>query len=242
MFYVYAWYNKDTKEIFYVGKGCGDRYKQVRNRNKLFIKYYKSHNCGVKIIKYFESEQDAFEYEHKHIVRLKKKGQCSCNLDNGGVGGVNFIWTDEMRKYKSENNPMKEPQQRKRMSRNNPMKDNDVSQRVGETKKRKVVINGRIYPGLVDASENFGVTTKAIADWCKRGYDTWGNPCRYYNEQQKVYSYKVTNSKPVIVDGKRFESVKAAAKYLGTEHSELIIRAIKSNRKYKGHVCKYDNQ
>lgn len=27
-FYVYEWYNIDTNEVFYVGKGCGNRYKE----------------------------------------------------------------------------------------------------------------------------------------------------------------------------------------------------------------------
>lgn len=74
MFYVYAWYNVKTKIIFYVGKGTRERYKQVRKRNRLFKKYYAENECDVKIIKYFESEQEALAYEHKHIVRLKKKG------------------------------------------------------------------------------------------------------------------------------------------------------------------------
>lgn len=40
MFYVYEWYNIDTNEIFYVGKGCGERYKQATKRNKLFQENY----------------------------------------------------------------------------------------------------------------------------------------------------------------------------------------------------------
>lgn len=242
MFYVYAWYNKKTKEIFYVGKGCRDRYKQVRNRNKLFMNYYNNNDCDVKIIKYFDSEQEAFEYEHKHIVRLKKKGQCSCNLDNGGTGGVNFIWTDEMREYKSEYNPMKASKHRKRMSKNNPMKDENISMIVGEKHKRKIVINGTVYAGTIDASRKIGVATNTILNWCKRGYDTNGNPCRYYDEEQKEYTYKKSSSRPVFVDDIRFESVKEAAKYLGINYSESLIRAIKANRKFKGHICRYDNQ
>ena len=32
-FYVYEWYNIDTNEVFYVGKGCGNRYKTTSRRN-----------------------------------------------------------------------------------------------------------------------------------------------------------------------------------------------------------------
>lgn len=33
MFYIYEWYNTDTNEVFYVGKGVYNRYK-VKRRNK----------------------------------------------------------------------------------------------------------------------------------------------------------------------------------------------------------------
>ena len=32
-FYVYEWYNVETNEIFYVGKGCNNRYKNISDRN-----------------------------------------------------------------------------------------------------------------------------------------------------------------------------------------------------------------
>lgn len=35
MYYVYEWYNVDTGEILYVGKGKGYRYKVTHGRNKL---------------------------------------------------------------------------------------------------------------------------------------------------------------------------------------------------------------
>lgn len=241
MFYVYAWYNVKTKEIFYVGKGTGNRYKQIRDRNKLFIKYYDNNVCCVKIMKYFEHEEDAFEYEHKHITRLKKIGQCCCNLDNGGVGGVSFVWTDEMRAYQSKYNPMKDEFQRKRMSKQNPMKQKDVSVIVASKKKRPVVINGKYFDGVSDAAEFYNKYPQQIALWCKRGYDGNRNPCRYFDEKQKEFNMKVTSSRKVIIDGKTYNSIRDAARCFDT-YPETIIRAIKQGRKFKGHDCKYGNQ
>ena len=57
MFYVYEWYNVDTNEIFYVGKGCGNRYKSISHRNQHFLNYYETHECAVRIIKYFEKKK-----------------------------------------------------------------------------------------------------------------------------------------------------------------------------------------
>lgn len=49
-YYVYEYFIKPTDEIFYVGKGCGDRYKTTKGRNKFFSDMYNSHECGVRII------------------------------------------------------------------------------------------------------------------------------------------------------------------------------------------------
>lgn len=34
-YYVYKWYNIDTNEVFYIGKGCGNRSGQVSCRNEI---------------------------------------------------------------------------------------------------------------------------------------------------------------------------------------------------------------
>lgn len=247
MFYVYEWFIIETGEIFYVGKGCRARYKNTSHRNKLFDEFIKRFNCSSRIIKYFDSEEDAFAYEKSRISELKEKGLCVCNLDGGGQGGVNFVWTDEMRQYKSKYNPMKAYNQRKRMSQNNPMKNPDTAKTVGRTKKRAVIINGIGYDSLREAAREIGVCEFSILTWCKRGYDTDGNPCRYSDEPQKNYPAlkkthpKVTTPKAVIVDGIRYETVKEAADSIGV-WSESVIRAIKAGRKCKGHECRYDNQ
>lgn len=241
MFYVYEWFNINNKEIFYVGKGCRNRNNQICKRNRLFKEYISKNQCSNKIIKYFEKEEDALKYEKNRIIELKEKGMCFCNLDNGGKGGVNFIWTNEMKKYMSKYNPMKSNNQRKRMSEKNPMKNKNISKKVAETKKRKVVINNIEYNGLIDASKEIGVATNTILNWVKRGYDTFGNPCRYYNKKQEQYDFKKTCSKKVIIDDKIFNSVKEASDFIGV-WSETLIRAIKNNRKCKNHTCKYDNQ
>ena len=242
MFYVYEWFNVDTQEIFYVGKGTKDRKNSIAKRNKLFKEYYYNHNCDNRIVKHFKLEEEAFKFEHERIIELKSKGQCFCNLDNGGKGGVNFVWTQEMRDYMSEYNPMKSEEQKQRMSKNNPMKNKDISKKVGEKNKRKVVINNVLYNGLVDASKQLKVETNTILNWCKRGYDTNGNPCRYENEPQKQYKLKITNSKPIFIDDIYFESLVQAKEYLEIKDTSPLCRALKNNKPYKGHICKYANQ
>lgn len=241
MFYVYKWFNTETGFIFYVGKGCNKRYKEKTHRNRLFSEYIKNNNCDSEIIKTFETEQEAFEYEKALITELKKSNQCICNLDNGGCGGVNFVWTEEMRKYKSENNPMKSQSQRERMSKNNPMKNPETKQKVAEKISKKPIINGFLFNSVIEASKHFGVNKATIWNWCKRGYDTNGNPCHYDGEDQKDYIFKKAGERTVIIGDMQFSSVKQAAIYFNS-YSEKIIRAIKNNKKVFGLECKYGNQ
>ena len=241
MFYVYKWFNVETNVIFYVGKGCNKRYKEKSHRNKLFREYIKNNQCSSEIIKTFETEKDAFEYERNIITELKSKGQCFCNLDNGGIGGVNFVWAPEMRENKSKNNPMKSSLQRKRMSENNPMKNPEIKKKVIEKISKKPIINGTKFESVIDASIYFNVNKATIWNWCKRGYDTNGNPCHYYGENQKDYVFKKSGEKQVIIGDMQFNSVKQAAEYFNS-YSEKIIRAIKNNKKVFGLECKYGNQ
>lgn len=87
-FYVYEWYNIDTKEVFYVGKGSGNRYKNIRQRNNYFLNYYNKHNCDVRKIYENMTEEDAFSVEIMLIDAYKKLNQCKCNIMLGGEGCV----------------------------------------------------------------------------------------------------------------------------------------------------------
>lgn len=246
MFYVYEWFITNTNEIIYVGKGSKNRFK-VKKHNRFFDEMIKRFNCQSRIYKYFETEEQAFECEYQRIMELKSVGQCVCNINKGGSGGVVSWWTAEKRKYYSEYNVMKSEQQRKRMSENNPMKNKSVAQNVSKKHRRSVVIDGRTYVSVKDASLQLGVTENTVISWCRRGYNTDGKPCRYYDEEQKEYPIikkinpRIATYKSVIVDDRKFLTVKDGAEYIGV-WSETLIRAIKENRKCKGHICYYDNQ
>lgn len=247
MFYIYEWYNTKNNEVFYVGKGTGKRFKDLYHRNKKFQDYYDNNNCDVRIVEYFEDEDKCFEMEKLLIAKYREIGQAIANLDDGGKGGCNFVWTQQMREYQSIYNPMKRPEQRQRMSKNNPMKNPEVAERVGKKHRRHVVIRSQYFDGVKIAAEELGVAEITISKWCKRGYDTDGNPCRYADEEQKECpTWKKANprakSKSVIIDETHlFYSVKDAALYCAGNSSSLV-RALKENRTYKGHTCKYANQ
>ena len=243
MFYVYEWFLKDSQHIFYVGKGCGNRYK-VKNRNEIFNKILEINkaNCDVRIIAYFQKEQDAFDFESKRIRELKSQKQAEANKDFGGNGGVVGIWTNEMRKKMSENNPMKDEEQRKRMSINNPMKNKEVAEKVAKTNRKAVIINNQKFVSEKAAADHFKVNPNTICNWVKRGYDTQGNSCYFESEGPKEYFYKKSSSVPVLIDGRYFSSLRDACKFLGVKDTSPLCKALKEHRTYKGHKCEYANQ
>ena len=242
MFYVYEWYIKETNEIFYVGKGSGQRYKVTYNRNKLFNEIIQKHNCDSRIIKYFQNEKDAFQYQAERIDELKKQGLCKCNIHSGGAGGSSAYWTEKLRQEYSINNPIKDPVQKKRMSQQNPMKNKEIAQRVADKKSKKIIINEIEYKSIQAVKEHYHVSYDVVIKWCRDGVNSYGESCRYANLKQATINKKHnSNAKPIIVDGIKYNSCKEAAEKLKIGKSTLYsyLRGEVKNPKY---ICTYDNQ
>jgi group I intron endonuclease len=119
IFYVYHLIDPLTNEVFYVGKGHGNRIfdheKEVRrnkipHKNKhLYFKIKKILSLGRNIIykKIYENinEECSFKKELEEIRRIGRadlKHGSLCNLTDGGEGQRGIIYTEEMRKFRSE--------------------------------------------------------------------------------------------------------------------------------------------
>lgn len=235
-FYVYEWYNTETGEVFYVGKGCKRRAFEIRHRNEIFQDYYALHPCQVRIIKNNMLEDEAFQLEKETINKYKELNQCIANLAEGGYGGCNFVWTKEMREYKSIHNPMKDEKQRERMSKHNPMHDPENAKRMGQKHKRPIIINGIYYDGIVDAAKELQVKVNNIQTWLKRGFDTNNNPCQYADGFTSM-----KRGKNVLIDDIEFKTVTEGAKFLEVSVSALS-HAIRHSGFCKGHKVEYVNQ
>lgn len=244
MFYVYKWYNLDNNEVFYVGKGCKNRYKDKKHRNKKFLEYIEQNpNVKSEIVKFFNDEDEAFLFEHNLILKLKKENMCSCNLDYGGKGGCNFVWTSEMREYKSKYNPMKSLEQRKKMSINNPMKNFEVAMKNGLARSKIIIYDNKEYY-CNELAKKFNVTPPTVFNWIDRGYAPDYKDCYYKEEGPKpfVIATHAASTRPVYIDNIYFESVKKASEYLGKKNSGQLIKHLKTDQIYLGHSCKYANQ
>ena len=69
-YYVYAWKIKDTGEIFYIGKGRGDRAYGKHDRAYEAEKIRTQYETVVEILKDNLSEEEALEYESTEIKRI----------------------------------------------------------------------------------------------------------------------------------------------------------------------------
>ncbi len=81
-FYVYGWYNEDWERWFYIGKGTGDRYKQLNGRGKNFLEIVSSFRCAPKILADTSSELMAIETERKLKKILLSLGEPIVDFEN----------------------------------------------------------------------------------------------------------------------------------------------------------------
>ena len=103
LFYVYAHYILDTDEIFYIGKGCGNRVGHKRGRNKLWKNIVNKHKYKVKILIDNLEESDAFIQEILAIKEFNPRA----NLTKGGEGSSGHVSPYKGKsRYAGENNPM----------------------------------------------------------------------------------------------------------------------------------------
>lgn len=104
-YYIYAWYYKDTNEIFYIGKGSKNRYLDVVNsRNSYFKNIINKENNNVDVKKLYENltEEESWELEKQLIKEYWDKGQCKANFHEGGCGGNHGNYNENMKRKLSE--------------------------------------------------------------------------------------------------------------------------------------------
>lgn len=240
MFYVYEWFIIKTNEIIYVGKGSKKRYK-VKKHNSLFNEFIKRFECSSRIVKWFESEEEAFKYEYQRINELWQQNQCVCNIYKGGLGGTTEWWTQEKRNWYSKNNCMKSEEQRKRMSVNNPMKNKEIALRVNEKNKRKVIINNKEYSSVLDVCKEYNTCYETVKNWCTKGINKLGELCRYADEEQVIRTqpcYENYNFKEIVYKNKKYSCAKEMSKELKISIN-IVYRWCQKGFDNVGNPCRY---
>ena len=84
-YYVYEYIRLDTNEPFYVGKGKRGRWKDIKGRNKWFIKVVNKYDVAVNILHDNLEEQVALDFECWYIHEYKYViGYDLVNIADGG--------------------------------------------------------------------------------------------------------------------------------------------------------------
>ena len=105
MFYVYRHVRLDKNEVFYIGKGHGNRAWDVHNRNKYWRNIVSKSEIRIDILFETDDEKECFEKEKEFIVMYGRKDIKTgtlCNLTNGGEGDKGRIFSLSHRKKISE--------------------------------------------------------------------------------------------------------------------------------------------
>ena len=101
MYYVYV-HSKPNGSPFYVGKGTRGRAFTSGKRSWGWTQMVEE--CGgvdVRIVKYFETEKEAWDFEKALIKELRQQGHNLINLSEGGRGPNGYKQSEETRRYKS---------------------------------------------------------------------------------------------------------------------------------------------
>jgi hypothetical protein len=109
-FYIYAHYRNDTGEVFYIGKGEGNRHKSKQGRNPYWHNIVKAHGYKIEILQHYESEEEAFKAEQELIFGLGRKDLRKgllVNMSDGGEGASGAVRTPEQRQRYSESTWMR---------------------------------------------------------------------------------------------------------------------------------------
>jgi hypothetical protein len=94
VYYVYIHRRGDNNEVFYVGKGKGNRIKQRDGRNIYWKNIVNKHGYTYEIVEKELSEDSAFDLEIELIKFYRESGHKLVNLRNGGEGGS---WSDSQK-------------------------------------------------------------------------------------------------------------------------------------------------
>ncbi len=102
-FYVYTHSKLNTNEVFYIGKGSGNRAWSKSGRNNYWHNITNKYNYKVKILIKNLSEDEALLYERLGQMDLKPKANIKKCGSKGGNGGANkgLKWSEKAKKKHS---------------------------------------------------------------------------------------------------------------------------------------------
>lgn len=138
-FYVYVHMKASDDSVFYVGKGCGPRYKKTSGRNQYWQRVVAKYGFVAEIVKEHLTFDEANAYEVALIKELRSQGCELCNLTDGGEGTKGWKKTPEqIAHHKAVTTGMKRSEESKAKMRGRKFSEAAL-QRIGSAHKGKIV-------------------------------------------------------------------------------------------------------
>ena len=179
-FYVYEHIKADTKEIFYVGKGCGKRARTKSYRNKYWHNIVNKHGFEVRFLAKNVDEEFAFLIEQERIDQLKRIGVKICNLTDGGEGSSGLVMPESAKQTISAIHKGKTISEEQRTKTSEFMKKVERTpewvEKVAAAKRKPVMCceTGVIYKSNSEAEEKTGINRVSIKNVCNGWNKTAG--------------------------------------------------------------------
>ena len=190
-FYVYEYIRADTMEPFYVGKGKGDRFLDIRHRSKYFKMISDKMKIIVNILIDKLTEEEAFGIECWYINEYKYVyGYNLCNISDGGdgVSGVKRSEETKLKIGKANKGKRKgcklseETKKKMSISKIGGKRSEETKKKMSLTStgrimpkgsdsknsKKVICINtGDVFGSMIEASEKTGVADRMISQCCR---------------------------------------------------------------------------
>lgn len=203
--YTYLHRRGDTGELFYVGKGTGQRAWSKSKRNEYWHNIVNAHGYSVEVSARWSAAEEAFEHEKFLIWCFRDMGAKLCNMTDGGDGLCNP--SKEVRERIANSlrgrtgRPMKETTKEllreQRTGAGNPMYGKTVSEEAKEKQKKSLAASGYKH-----SPETFKKISKALRNG--------------YHPMRGLTGSRHHSSKPVVCveTSTKFGSIGEAVRWL----------------------------
>lgn len=223
-FYVYVHKKASDGEIFYVGKGHGNRATDVKSRNKLWKSIVEKHGFTVDIVASDLPESDAFALESEMVRRYGRRNNSTgvlANMTDGGDGSSGWTPNEQEteRKKESSKRVMSSVENREKFGNASRMRWVDESYR----KKMEAVRN------LVNSDPEIkkNASEKRKKNWASDGYRERVGPLiskGLLAVSDKLSAiHKEVQNRPHV---KKAQSVRSKERWNDSDYRDKVVKSL----------------